>query len=342
MCSFIYNVGKSIIDGIKDCLFLQTGKNDNKIFPQEKSKNEFSFKYDESEIFWCEWWTLYFYGGAGNKIFGMINYIYIKGLNEIGKCIIYPAICDGDNKYNSFDYHDIKDFVHNDNLIKISTNEINKLSDDKYTFEGCNKDNNIKWNLTIDKEKYSPLNVAQNLKLGIKSIVNLPITEKLSFSSVIPLGSITGNITLFGKTFEIKQCGEMEHLWGNVVLPTINWNLMFGSDTNHNLIYWLHTPMTSTQEEKGCIYLNLNNNVHLIRDYEIYEQKSNNEYPDVITIKCPINNLIITYNVLTLSASNDGNASENHVKITILSDNKIYELFGMAEYHRSKNKILIN
>lgn len=339
MGNCICNVSKSLIDGVYDCLCIKSNKNDDKIFPINEIKEPFKFKYDGSEIFWCEWWTLYFYGNDNDKICGMINYIFIKGLNQIGECIIYPAFCNNNNKVNTWDKFELNNFEHSDNMIKISQNEISEISNNKYLINGNSSDNTIKWSLIIDRKKYNSLNVAQKIKLPINSKIELPSLESLSFASIIPLGTVSGNIMLNGVKYKIDQLGELEHLWGPVVLPTINWNLLFGSDINDNLIYWLHSPFSS-KKDKGCIYLNLNNKKYYIRDYEVIEDRTVLEYPEKILIKCPFNSIEIEYEIISTSASNNGSASENHVKINVSVGNQNFVLFGMAEYYRSKVKFL--
>lgn len=343
MCFFACNIGKAFLDGIYDFFFSKTNKDDNKIFPPNQVKDAFKFMYDDSEIFWCEWWTIYFHGKKDDKICGMINYIFVKGLNQIGKCIIYPALCVDGNKFNSWDTYSLDSFNINNEKVSIDKHSINKISEEKYSFIG-ESSNQIKWDLCIEKKKYDSLNVAQKIKIGFDTPINIPISQNLSFLSILPLGNVTGSISINGIDHDIELVGEMEHLWGPAILPTLNWNLLFGSDDNDNIIYWLHAPNTSTSEERGCIHLNLNNKKYYIRDYDVNEYKSNNRYPDRVLITALYENITIEYNNLSISASNDDSASENHSAIKINCDDKEYILYGMAEYHRTsdKKKIEIN
>ena len=338
MGNLICGTGKSIINGIYDLLFAKTDKDDNKIFPTSQIKNPFCFKYDGSEIFWCEWWTLYLYGNENGKICGMINYIFIKGLNGIGRCIIYPAILNDNERKNGWNIYYLTSFKSDNDTISISSNNIIKVSNDEYIFNGETEDKDIKWNLTINK-KYETLCVAQKIKLGINTSINLPNIENATFASIIPFGYVSGNIIIDGVTYAINQYGEMDHIWGPVLLPTVNWNLIFGGDDDGNLLYCLHTPSISTLEEKGCIFLNLNNKKYLIRDYDLTEFINSNDYPDKIIITAIYQDIIIEYNILSKSASEPGSASENHIKINIKCGSEKYVLFGMAEYYRKSYRI---
>ena len=345
MGNFVSNVGGSIIDGIKDLFTRKADKNDNKLFPQIEISKPFQFKYDGSEIFWCEWWTLYFYDYDGQsenrKIFGMINYIFIKSLNEIGRCIVYPAVCCDNISHNAWDIYKLEDFVVSDNEVSIGKNKIIKNGEDIYTFSGASTDGKIKWNITINRKKHDPISVAQKIKMGLDTKINIPVLENISFASIIPLGYISGSVDIDDASYGLTQYGEMEHLWGPAVLPLLNWNMMFGSDINNNLIFWLHSPTVSNVEEKGCVYLNLNGKEYLLRDYDMSEIINDNEYPNEINIKSTLENIEIKYEIISISASNKGSASENHVKVTVIHDkNNIYTLYGIAEYYRKKIRAL--
>lgn len=329
------NMAGSIIDGIKDLFTRKTDKNDNKLFPQTKVANPFNFKYDGSEIFWCEWWTIYSYN-YDEDLFCMINYIFIKGLNEIGKCVVYPAVCKNGIRYTAWDSYKLEDFVINESIIKIGTNTIEKINDDSYTFIGSSIDKNVKWNFTINRKKHGSINVAQKIKMGIDAKINLPVLENISFVSVIPLGYVSGQLGLDDASYDVTQFGEMEHLWGPAILPILNWNMMFGSDIENNMIFWLHSPAVSNVEEKGCVYLNLDNKKYLIRDYDMTEIIGENGYPEQILIKSEIENIEIKYKIISISASDKDSAAENHVKISVTNNGNIYNLYGIAEYYRKK------
>ncbi len=335
MGNFYSDASKSISDAIYDALFHKADKYDNTLFPPSNLQNPFTFKYDGSELFWCEWWTLYMYGKSESNfgISGMINYIFVKGLNDIGVCIIYIALLINGVRKVSWDIINLDQFKSENTSINISLNTIVQ-NDDSYLFNGNSNNENIKWNLNLEK-KHDSIYVAQKIKLGIDCFINLPTIENASFASIIPFGNVTGNLIIDGITYDINQYGEMDHIWGPVLLSTISWNLLFGGDDNNNVLYYLHAPSVSNMEEKGCLYLCLDNNKYIIRDYETTEYKTDKEYPDKIIIKGIYQNIIIEYNILSLSASNNGSASENHVKINIKFNDKEYLLFGMAEYYKS-------
>lgn len=344
MGNFMCNVGDSVIGSIKDLFTKKIDKDDNKIFPQIEIKYPFQFKYDGKEIFWCEWWTIYFYGygeqDEKDQIFGMINYIFVKGLNEIGRCIVYPAICHNGVSYNISNIYKLSEFTINDDNITMGKNSIKKINDDIYTFNGKSVDIGIDWNITINRKKHNAINVAQKIKMGINTDINIPILENISYASVIPIGYISGSVKIKDTIYNLTQYGELEHLWGPAVLPLLNWNMMFGSDINNNLIYWLHSPAVSNVEEKGCVYLNLDGKEYLLRDYDVVETISDNEYPDKISIKSDLENMEINYETISISASDRGSASENHVKITVRHNSDLYVLYGMAEYYRKKIKMM--
>ena len=340
MCSIIYNISKACLDYLYDCFWSKTDKNDNKIFPPSQINDGFKLMYDGSEIFWCEWWTLYFYGTSEDKIYGMVNYIFIKGLNHIGRCIVYPAISINGKKYTQWDIYNLKDFSNEDDKIHISDNIIEMISNKEFKFIGNTFNKDISWNLNAINNKYDPLYVAQKIKVGVNTSINIPVNQTLSFISLLPTASVNGTITVNNVEYPIKLSGEVQHLWGPVILPTINWNLLSGSDVNNNLIYWLHGPATSTVEEKGCVYLNIDNKKYFLRDYDVTEYITDKEYPDKLVITALYEDITIEYNVFGPSASDEGSASENHVGILIKINNKEYTLCGIAEYHRANfNKL---
>lgn len=329
MIKFLYKHVKLFFSEIYNCFFPKKDKYDNQIFPNHNIKEPFILKYDGNKIFWCEWWTLYFYGNEDNKICGMINYIFVEGLNKIGKCIIYVAICNNDNKTNIYDNYKISDLYTDKNNIKINNNYILKKTNDSYYIYGESLDKKTIWNLHINRKQYESFNIAQNVGLGINNL------ENLSFVSIIPIANITGTLVLNGQEYKLDQYGEFEHLWGKIILQTITWNLMFGCDNKNNLVYWLHSDSDSLIQ-KGCVHLILENKKFYIRQYKVTEIKKEFEYPSIIKISCPINNIEIIYTTISQSASNNGSASENHVKIEIFYDNNVYILFGMAEYNKNK------
>lgn len=336
MCSIIYNISKAIIDRIYDFIFEKTDRYDNKLFPANKVKKPFDFKYDNSEIFWCEWWTAFVYGDKDNKVHGMVNYIFIKTLNQIGSCIVYPAFIVDGKRYNSYDSYNLNTFnIDKDGLSIGPNNKIIKISNKEYRFIGETPDGLIKWDFVQTNIKYSPINVAQKLRVKMDTKINLPIYEEISFVSILPLCKSNGTITFDNNKFDIDVSGEFEHLWGRVALPTINWNYVLGSDENNNMMHWLHSPAISTSEEKGCIYLVLDKKTIVIRDYDVVEDKSKYEYPDRIFIKPFYKDMTINVEVISLSASNEGSASECHCLIEIEYNKKKYNLYGNSEYYRS-------
>lgn len=334
------NIINSIYTGLYDLLFKKKDPNDNKLFPSIPPNNPFNVKFNH-EPFWCEWWTLYLYGTKDNKLSGMINYIFIKGLDEIGASILYPAIAINNDRYTNKNLYSIFDLSYNENSIYISNNKIIKLAEEKYNFVGSTKDNKLKWNLTIEK-KYDSLNVGQKVELGLNTHIPLPNLENVSFASIVPFGNVEGIIFINNEEFSVKQYGEMEHLWGPVILPTINWNLLFGSDTK-NLLYMLHLPETTTSKQRGAIYLDVNGDKKIIQDYSIKEFKEpQDEYPHKIIIESKNDNIIIECDTISISASEQGTPSENHVEIKIFVNNNKYTLYGMSEYYRAKFKNLIS
>ena len=171
--------------------------------------------------------------------------------------MVYPAIVTPDNKKRSgsWDSYPLSSFhaSQEKTVIDVSVGQDVKeqgfaivrdeCSKDKYIvrFAGRTQDKHIEWDLKIESKTEAIL-VADNVPLSFH--------QRINFVSHIPGGTVTGRLRVGHRDMKIDDLGELDHIWGPVLLPTISWNLVHGflpsEDCN---LYWIHLP------ESGESYL---------------------------------------------------------------------------------------
>lgn len=289
------------------------------------------FQYDGKELLWCEWVTLYFYG-PHDGMDGMINYIFIKTINDMGVAMIYPAVVMGEleQRETSMDIYPMHQVQLHANHPSITINQnnffhmIEKSSDTQsFHIKGALKDGTLKWDLMISRDRHdhatAPLVVADRIPFHNE--------QYLSFVSMIPAGDCHGIVERRGILYSIDGWGEVEHLWGPVLLPTLTWTLAHGYNGNGVSLYWLHVPQVEHEDHDstpakryGCLRIVAEDGtIHkwYSKDYTVqYEFEDDHSYPIRTTIITSA--ITIKMTVLTISATIPGSASENHVRIDLL------------------------
>ena len=300
------------------------------LFPNVNIDKRDAFQYNGDEILWFEWWTLYCYG-TQNAVNGMFNYIFYKTANEFGSAIIYPAIVSPDNqkRITTWDTFPIQKWQASTSTTDVKIGEKNmfqKQPDGRFKITGELKHENLIWDLTFEP-KSQPLDVAKDFELFAE--------QRINFSSLAPTGSLKGIIHYKNVEYIVDCYGEVEHIWGPLVIPTLTWQLVHGCDSDFkSSIYFFNVP-----ERGGAFMLELPDKKRLYwktKDLTVnHEFRQEFEYPVKTTIVSEKHNMNCTIQVSSISASNPNNASENHVFIQVQYKESLYKLQGMAEFHKA-------
>lgn len=341
------------------------------IMPQDASPSFAlqGFHYDGKELFWCEWVTLYFYGPK-DGIDGMINYIFIKTVHDLGIGLLYPAIVihDVEQRENGMDTYYASDIRTRKDRIDIGLrNNVFYQADDEgniFIVKGGLNNGNLKWDLYVRRPEAElatkPLVVADKVPLHNEQYV--------SMVSAMPCGTCKGTVERNGELYRVDGFGEVEHLWGPVVLNTLTWVLAHGYNGNGVGLYWLHVPhikkmfvskeeeVTDSPESYGCLRLVVHDKVYkwYTDQYQIeYAFANDKPYPIKTVLK--MSNALVTIHALSISASEPSSASENHARVhVLLHDNtdsaskrsskkqQEYIFYGMFEYSKFGGKQFVN
>ncbi len=207
------------------------------------------FQYKDFRYFWCEWYTLYLYS---EHISGMINIIYLNVGNVYGKTMVYPAlrIKDAQESHIEWDTYKLNEWQvicdpeEHRTHVRLGNCEIQQMDEHAkhFEFKGSSLNGTLEWDLSIAmiSDTMEPIIVVDEVPLSYR--------QKMTFISQIPGGAVKGLIKRNGKDYPIHCTGELEHIFGNVFLPSLNWNLTHGyCRDNDVVVYWIHEPdMTSS------------------------------------------------------------------------------------------------
>lgn len=273
-----------------------------------------------------QWWTLYFYGEQ-DAMDGMINYIFLKAANSVGKVFIYNALVIPKEfeRHSENDEYTLEEWSADANTtcVRIGTDNIfeQNVQDNSITVRGCSKSKLMRWDLKI-VPKFEPLFVCKDFAFHTGNTLN--------FVSLVPAGTVQGTVELKGKQYAIDSFGECEHIYGPSLLPLLSWQFIHGYDPKTNsMIYMLYVP-----DRGGSICFEYQNKRYYKTEFDWDNVVMDLHYPQRINILSHDNEMSIVIKTTSISASEASSASENHVFIHVKFKNQLFTLEGMAEYNQ--------